>query len=67
MCGQVHDGDTICIDAERHVVEAVDVTPEEFGARLAQWTAPPLKHTKGTLYKYIKSVSSASLGCVTDM
>lgn len=67
MCDQVRDGDVICIDAERHVVEAVDVTPEEFGARLAQWKAPPLKFTQGTLYKYIKSVSSASLGCVTDL
>ena len=26
-----------------------------------------LKATKGTLYKYIKHVSSASLGCVTDL
>ena len=64
---QVQDGDTICIDAERHVVDAVDVTPEEFGRRLAEWTAPPLKFTQGTLYKYIRDVSSASLGCVTDL
>ena len=64
---QVRNGDTIRIDAEQHVVEAVDVTPEEFGARLAQWSPPLLKYTQGTLYKYIKSVSSASLGCVTDL
>lgn len=28
--------------------------------------APPFKATRGTLYKYIKSVKSASEGCVTD-
>jgi dihydroxy-acid dehydratase len=28
--------------------------------------APPLKATNGTLYKYIKNVESASLGCITD-
>lgn len=33
----------------------------------AAWKAPPLKATRGTLYKYIKNVSSASEGCVTDM
>jgi len=50
----------------KRVIDAVDVTPEEFEARRAAWVAPPLKATKGTLYKYIKSVSSASNGCVTD-
>jgi dihydroxy-acid dehydratase len=32
----------------------------------AGWKAPPLKATRGALYKYIKCVSSASTGCVTD-
>jgi len=35
-------------------------------ARRADWTAPPLKFTRGRLYKYIKNVKSASEGCVTD-
>ncbi len=34
--------------------------------RRAAWTAPPLKATSGTLYKYIKNVAPASMGCVTD-
>ena len=34
--------------------------------RLAAWTAPPHKITKGVLFKYIKTVASASEGCVTD-
>ena len=36
-------------------------------SRRDAWTAPQLKATNGTLYKYIKLVSSASLGCVTDL
>jgi len=34
--------------------------------RKANWKAPELKHKKGILYKYAKTVSSASEGCVTD-
>jgi dihydroxy-acid dehydratase len=30
------------------------------------WQAPPFKANRGTLYKYIKNVKSASEGCVTD-
>ena len=35
-------------------------------ARCKGWNAPPYKNTRGTLYKYIKNVKSASEGCVTD-
>jgi dihydroxy-acid dehydratase len=42
------------------------VSEEEMAKRKAAWKAPPLKATKGTLYKYIKVVESASEGCVTD-
>ena len=44
----------------------VKISNEELAERKAQWTAPALKHTKGILYKYAKSVASASKGCVTD-
>jgi dihydroxy-acid dehydratase len=43
-----------------------DVTDAELEARRAQWTAPALKATRGTLAKYIRLVASASQGCVTD-
>jgi predicted MFS family arabinose efflux permease len=33
---------------------------------MAAWTMPPYKATRGTLYKFIKTVKSASEGCVTD-
>lgn len=61
----IKDGDKITIDAEKRTID-VDITPEEMENRRKQWKAPPLKATRGTLYKYIKNVASASKGCVTD-
>jgi dihydroxy-acid dehydratase len=61
----VQNGDRITLDAEQNLI-TVDVSDEEFARRRAAWQAPPLKATRGTLYKYIKSVKSASEGCVTD-
>ncbi|GAA5510633.1 dihydroxy-acid dehydratase [Novipirellula caenicola] len=61
----VQDGDTITIDAETNRLD-VDVDEAELAKRRDAWTAPPLKATRGTLYKYIKNVKSASEGCVTD-
>jgi dihydroxy-acid dehydratase len=61
----VEDGDTISIDAEQNVIE-VEVSDHEMAMRRKAWTAPPLKATKGTLYRYIKDVTSATEGCVTD-
>ncbi len=61
----VKDGDEITIDAEANRID-VNITDEEWELRRSIWTAPPLKHTRGTLYKYIKNVKSASEGCVTD-
>jgi len=62
----IHDGDTICIDANKRVMDVVDVDDAEWERRRKAWTPPPLKATRGTLYKYIKNVASASVGCVTD-
>lgn len=64
MCFQ--DGDMINIDAEKRVMDIENADEQELAARRAAWTAPPLKATAGTLYKYIKVVTSASEGCVTD-
>eukprot|EP00873_Tetraselmis_striata_P039895 jgi/Tetstr1/460159/TSEL_005475.t1 len=50
--GLVRDGDVIRIDAETKRMDALNPLP--------------LKATSGTLYKFIKNVSSASEGCVTD-
>jgi dihydroxy-acid dehydratase len=61
----VRDGDVVTINAEANSLD-VAISDKEMEARLAAWTAPPLKATRGTLYKYIKAVKSASEGCVTD-
>lgn len=62
----VRDGDVISVDAEARTLE-VDVSDADMDARRAEWSAPALKHTKGALHKYVKLVSSASEGCVTDL
>ncbi|HUN23553.1 MAG TPA: dihydroxy-acid dehydratase [Anaerolineales bacterium] len=61
----VENGDTITIDASTRRMD-LEISPEEFARRRAKWQAPPLKATRGTLYKFIKNVKSASEGCVTD-
>ena len=61
----VRDGDVITIDAEKRSID-VEVEEAEMTKRRAAWQAPPLKAQRGTLYKYIKNVKSASEGCVTD-
>lgn len=63
--GLLKDGDMITIDAEKNSI-SVDLTEEELKRRRAAWQQPPLKVSQGSLYKYAKTVSSASKGCVTD-
>ena len=61
----VRDGDTISIDAERNVLDW-NVDEEEARRRAGAWVEPPLATDRGVLLRYVRSVSSASLGCVTD-
>ena len=59
------DGDIITIDAETNTL-CVDLSDQEIEKRRINWVQPPYKFSKGVLLKYIKSVSTASQGCVTD-
>jgi dihydroxy-acid dehydratase len=61
----IRDGDSITIDAENREMN-INIPQQELDARLAEWTAPPPKETRGTLAKYAKLVRSASEGAVTD-
>lgn len=61
----LQEGDLITIDSETQEL-TMHVSEEELEARRKQWQAPPLKYTKGVLYKYARQVSSASKGAVTD-
>jgi len=61
----VHDNDIIELDATKNTI-TLKVAPEEVARRKAAWKQPPLKATKGILYKYAKQVKTAAEGCVTD-
>ncbi|MYC15259.1 MAG: dihydroxy-acid dehydratase [Gemmatimonadetes bacterium] len=61
----VQTGDQITIDSQKGEIN-MDVSAEELEKRRAAWTQPPYKANRGTLYKYIKNVKTASEGCVTD-
>ena len=61
----VKNGDEITIDGAKRRM-TLNLPQKEIAKRLRQWQAPKLKATRGTLAKYIKNVSSASEGCVTD-
>lgn len=63
--GLVQNGDVITIDATTNSL-SVDLTDNELAQRKADWVMPAYKATRGTLYKFIKTVKDASHGCVTD-
>ncbi len=61
----IHNGDTVTIDADHNLL-TLAVNEAEIARRRAAWQKPAYKVTRGVLWKYIKSVSNASEGCVTD-
>ena len=61
----VENGDIITIDAEKNSLN-VEVNEKVLADRKNKWKQPPFKATSGILLKYIKNVSSATEGCVTD-
>ena len=63
--GLARDGDMIHLDADANTID-VELSDEELKTRRDNWTMPPYKTSRGTLYKYIKNVKTASEGCVTD-
>ncbi|KAF2400829.1 dihydroxy-acid dehydratase [Trichodelitschia bisporula] len=61
----VKNGDEIVIDADTREL-TLNVPEAEVEERKKGWSAPPLKYTKGTLFKYARNVVDASRGCITD-
>lgn len=61
----VQDNDTIELDALNNTIN-LKVGEEEIAKRKTGWKQPPLKATKGILFKYAQHVKDASEGCVTD-
>lgn len=61
----VEDNDIIELDAVNNTIN-LKVSDAVIAERKKNWKQPALKVTKGVLYKYAKSVTDASEGCVTD-
>ena len=65
LIGLVQNGDLIRIDAISNTL-VLKVDEAEIAKRKAAWVKPAYRATSGVLRKYIATVKSASLGCVTD-
>ena len=61
----VEEGDSVTIDASRLLVQ-LNVPDEELERRRSRWKAPAPRYTAGVLAKYMKLVSPASIGAITD-
>ena len=61
----VQEGDSITIDAHQRLIQ-LHVDDAELARRRTAWRAPKARYTKGVLAKYMKLVSTASLGAITD-
>jgi dihydroxy-acid dehydratase len=60
----VRDGDTVVLDVESRRLD-LDVPDGELARRLAGWTAPAPRYTRGVFARYAASVGSASEGAPT--
>ena len=61
----VKQGDSITIDAVKRLIQ-LNVPAKELTARRKKWKRPRPRYTSGALAKYIRLVSTASKGAVTD-
>jgi len=61
----VKEGDSITIDARKRLLQ-LNVPAKELAARRKKWKPPKPRYTHGLLAKYMKLVSTASRGAITD-
>ena len=61
----VKEGDSITIDAKKRLLQ-LNITVKELAARRKKWKQPKPRYTKGLMAKYMKLVSTASKGAITD-
>jgi len=61
----VKNGDSISIDAKKLLLQ-LNVPAKELAARRRKWKAPKPRYTRGLLGKYMRIVSTASKGAITD-
>jgi len=61
----IEEGDSITIDAHKLLLQ-LNVGDEEIARRRAQWRPPKPRYTRGLMAKYMRLVSTASKGAITD-
>ena len=61
----VQEGDSVTIDATKRLIQ-VNVSDEELARRRAAWRQPVPRYTRGLMAKYMRLVSTASRGAITD-
>jgi dihydroxy-acid dehydratase len=61
----VKNGDSITIDAKKRLLQ-LNVPAKELAVRRKKWRAPKPRYTSGLMAKYMRLVSSASKGAITD-
>src|SRR5499426_1480385 len=61
----VQEGDSITIDAKKRLLQ-LNVPAKELAARRKKWKQPKPRYTSGLMAKYMRLVSTASIGAITD-
>jgi dihydroxy-acid dehydratase len=61
----IHEGDSITIDAHRLLIQ-LSVSDAEIARRRAAWQPPQPRYSQGVMAKYVRNVSTASKGAITD-
>ena len=61
----VREGDSITIDANKLLIQ-LNVGDDELAKRRASWKPPRPRYTQGVMAKYVRNVSTASKGAITD-
>jgi len=61
----VKEGDSITIDAKKRLIQ-LNVSAKELAGRRKKWKQPKPRYRKGLLAKYMRLVSTASKGAITD-
>jgi len=61
----VQEGDSITVDAHKRLIQ-LNVPDDELARRRAAWKQPAPRYKRGLMAKYMRLVSTASKGAVTD-
>jgi dihydroxy-acid dehydratase len=61
----VEEGDSITIDSDKRLIQ-LNVPDDELARRRHKWKQPAPRYTRGVMAKYMKLVSTASKGAITD-